>query len=581
MLKWIKIVLSLIITFNCFSQKPMVQLIIDPKVAQVGEELTITVKTNVGENINIDLPAALVNGYSVMKGMEHEMDYNSGRMISFYYLSQTGAMSKEGIFTFGPAYVKKGNKVYKSNTVTVKIEKDKPVHMGNDVSTKQMKQPAFGLIEKSKTKIYEGEPVVVSAKIYARFEPTFLDGYQPFEIDGMIESHDLGNNQNISVGESTLRGVRFYSFEYDKKLLFPTQIGKLTVKPFKLNLKSDFDGYSFVSNGSVIEVASLPKGAPKDFVGGVGKFEFSRNYEQKDYKEGDVIELTLVISGEGNLHNIDKPKLKLPKGMAQYGDAIVEDDYTFGYKGSEGQIKYTYHIQLNQSGDIVIPEQTVSYFDPAKEEYVTLNESSISIKVKENPNFVNPSVVSGSKEVSDQIVSSQTELLNKESKKSDLPISLIIGAVSIPLVALLLFFIIKRNSANDKEKSIQEPIRQSKPNVLNKSEVKANHSLRMGELITINTAGNISTVITRIPKVFNSIAVELMNNDHQLIISNAEMFSFFTSKSISNELIEEIKLIILKCDEARYGLQLDPESVSDLVEKTTVTSERLLSELGV
>ena len=580
MLKWIKIVLSLIITFNCFSQKPMVQLIVDPKVAQVGEELTITVKTNVGENINIDLPPALVNGYSVMKGMEHEMDYNSGRMISLYYLSQTGAMSKEGTFTFGPAYVKKGNKVYKSNTVTVKIEKDKPVHMGNDVSTKQMKQPAFGLIEKSKTKIYEGEPVVVSSKIYARFEPTFLDGYQPFEIDGMIESHDLGNNQNISVGESTLKGIRFYSFEYDKKLLFPTQIGKLTIKPFKLNLKSDFDGYSFVSNGSVIEVASLPKGAPKDFLGGVGTFEFSRNYEQKDYKEGDVIELTLVISGEGNLHNIDKPKLKLPKGMLQYGDAIIEDNYTFGYKGSEGQIKYTYHIQLNQSGDLVIPEQTVSYFDPTKEEYVTLNVASISLKVKENPNFVNSAFNSSSKEVGNQIISNQTELTKNARGKSDLSLSLLIGAVGIPLLAFLLFFFLKRSSVNDKVKSVQDPNKLTKVSVLDKNQLKENHSLRIDELMDYNSSVNFNDIITLIPKVFNSIAVELINDDNQSIISNADMFSFYIDKSISKELIEEIKLIILKCDEARYGLQLDTESVSDLVEKTVITSNRLLSELG-
>jgi len=114
---------SFLISALSFGQKPVVLLEVDPKEAKLGEVLTITVKSNVQGEIDIELPSGFVHGYNVMNGMEQEMDYNTGKVISFFYMSQTGAMNKEGTFTFGPAYIKKGSRVYRSNTVTVTIKR--------------------------------------------------------------------------------------------------------------------------------------------------------------------------------------------------------------------------------------------------------------------------------------------------------------------------------------------------------------------------------------------------------------------------------------------------------------------------
>ena len=92
------------------AQKPLVIFQVEPKSAEVGEMLTITVKSNVQGEIDIDFPSGFVHGYNVMNGMEQEIDYTTGKVITFYYLTQTGAMPKSGTFKFGPAYIKKGNK---------------------------------------------------------------------------------------------------------------------------------------------------------------------------------------------------------------------------------------------------------------------------------------------------------------------------------------------------------------------------------------------------------------------------------------------------------------------------------------
>src|SRR5690606_25882556 len=104
------------------AQSPKVELSVEPKTADVGEIITITVKSNVQGQVEIDnLPSAFVHGYDVINGMEQEMDHATGDVITYYYLSQTGAFGKTGKYTIGPAFVKKGNKSYKSNKVTITI----------------------------------------------------------------------------------------------------------------------------------------------------------------------------------------------------------------------------------------------------------------------------------------------------------------------------------------------------------------------------------------------------------------------------------------------------------------------------
>ena len=88
MKNFVLFVFYLFVTSHFFGQKPIVKLEIEPRSVQIGDEIVVTVKTNVQGEIDIDFPSAFVNGYAVMNGMEQEMDYNTGRVISLYYYSQ-------------------------------------------------------------------------------------------------------------------------------------------------------------------------------------------------------------------------------------------------------------------------------------------------------------------------------------------------------------------------------------------------------------------------------------------------------------------------------------------------------------
>ena len=83
------------------AQNAEVILSIEPKNADVGEVVTITVKSNVQGDVEIDnLPSSFVYGYDVMNGMNQEMDHNTGEVITYYFLSQTGAFGKSILHKF-------------------------------------------------------------------------------------------------------------------------------------------------------------------------------------------------------------------------------------------------------------------------------------------------------------------------------------------------------------------------------------------------------------------------------------------------------------------------------------------------
>jgi len=387
-MKLLNLISVLFLAQILFAQAPEVTLTIEPTNAEVGEVFTITVRSNVEGQIDIDnLPSSFVHGYDVLNGMEQEMDYTTGEVITYFFFSQTGAIGKKGKYTIGPAYIKKGNKTFPSNTVDIEIGGNTAM-VSTDVSNAQMSQPAFGIIQTNKTQIYEGEPIVVSAKIYSRFEPTNLEGYQTYEIPGTIDKEKIAGGKQIIVERERYKNESFYAFEYDKTVVFPAGIGDFKILPFTMKLNQNYKGHQFKSNSTVVHVKPLPDGAPENFIGGVGQFSIEREIEKKDLQQGDVFKMSIVVQGTGNIQNISDPSLQLPKGFIVYGDPEIEENYSFNSHGASGKITYSYNIQVNGFGEKMLPPNSISYFDPNQKKYISVESKSDTIHVKKDPNYI-------------------------------------------------------------------------------------------------------------------------------------------------------------------------------------------------
>lgn len=446
------LLLFTIVSQISIAQKPVVALTSDKKEVGVDEHMGFTITSNVEGSMKIDFPVEFEVDLNVMHGMEQKMD-PSGKIKTYYYMQQTGAFKKEGTYSFY-AYTTYRNKVYRSNKITIKVneasEEDNKVN-SND--------PVFGFIQCKKTSVYEGEPILLKAKVFSYINIEYLEGYSDFKADISMEEHAFPNGR-VEVEQTRVNGKDALAFEYGKQLLIPVGTGKCHIKPYEMALRCHGSLFSktmrFRSSGLTINIKPLPGNAPKDFIGAVGEYRLSQKNPTKEVKEGDVFTLELVISGVGNLHNSNAPKLKLPKGCSVYGDPERIEDIEFTESGAEGMITYRFNIQVLEDHDLAFTAPSVSYFDPEKERYISIKGNAFTINVIPDKSF-NPVVLSDPAsgthtDMVDLKTQSTTTSKTKTSSSSKSKLWVGIVAPTSLLGLLFLFLAVRKRKKKETEK---------------------------------------------------------------------------------------------------------------------------------
>jgi hypothetical protein len=500
-----------------------------------------------------------------MNGMEQETDFNTGKVITYYYYSQDGTIKKDGEYTFGPAFIKSGSKTYKSNTVNVTIRKEQVINSSGIISAKQMKQAAFGIVERSRKQLYEGEPLILNAKIYARFYPTHFEDYQSYMPDGTLEKQALGNNNKLVAEQEKVKGIEFYSIEYDRSLVFPNRSGKLQIDPFKLILKRGFEGMPIVSTGASVEVLPLPSNAPASFIGMVGKLSMTQKLSQTEVKKGDVVKLHLTLEGTGNLHNILTPNLVLPKGVTLYGDPKVEEDYIFTANGAEGKVNYEYTLQINREGSFELPELKVAYFDPKLEKYIVLKESLGKLN---GPEIQNMSKTSGSTQlISEAKQEDKKEELDLGSNLIKSPV-LWVSVFSFLAIAALIGFSLK---FKDKKPPIQvasQPVITSSNYV---APVKKSSWIEVdveiqnaAQLIASGDGKKAAQSLENAICKSAGIALDVSPQSQ----SKEALVEMMRAKYCGNINCDKLKALVQNCQNSRYGFGLTASEEQELLNST-------------
>lgn len=388
---WILFSFLLTITATVFGQKPSVLLSVNKKPIEVGQVVAFTVKSNVNGAVDIDVPESFIQG-GTMNGMEQTID-NNGNMVVSINFTLEGLFKKEGKFTI-TATVKDRNKTHKSNPLTITVRKKsdpkaakKYDNSEGEITKHNMKEAVFGIIEKSSQKVYEGQPLILAAKVYSRVSISLMQAYKTFTLKGAAETFDLEKSDNLSLNRENFQGTTFLTFSCGKQLVFPASPGKYVIKPFSMVLRYNTGGFfdrdlQLESNATFVDVLPLPKGAPKDFIGAVGKFELATDISKKTGKVGDIISVEMTVSGTGNLHTISKPKLNLPAGLTLYGDPEVKEELDYTDDGVTGYKKFHFHLKVNQAGEIDLPALSISYFDPNQKKYIRISEKATHLSIE-------------------------------------------------------------------------------------------------------------------------------------------------------------------------------------------------------
>src|SRR5215468_6978826 len=128
-----------------------------------------------------------------------------------------------------------------------------------------------------------------------------------------------------------------------------------------------------------LEVKPLPPNAPPSFSGAIGSFTMATDAKPKSVQVGDPITVTTTISGRGNFDRVNAPLIEDDRGWHKYppSSKFKQDDEV----GISGTKTFETVVSPNEKKEN-LPMLAFSYFDPAKEQYVTLHSEPMAITVQ-------------------------------------------------------------------------------------------------------------------------------------------------------------------------------------------------------
>src|SRR6476661_3610657 len=130
-----------------------------------------------------------------------------------------------------------------------------------------------------------------------------------------------------------------------------------------------------------LEVKALPARAPPTFSGALGSFSMTAEANPKRVQIGDPITIKAAISGRGNFDRMDAPELSDERGWHRYPPSsnFKQDDDV----GISGTKTFELVVSPNEKLTTIAP-LVFSYFDPAKDRYITLQSEAMPITVEGN-----------------------------------------------------------------------------------------------------------------------------------------------------------------------------------------------------
>lgn len=333
--------------------------------------------------------------------------------ISYTYYLQPRSIGK---FIIGSASVTYKGNTFKTEPLKIEVVKGSPrpkqnSNQNNDVVSAdrndEIAKNCFVRAIPDKQKVYQGEQVTVTYKLYTRLNiasqmsVSKLPQYQGFW------SEELETSSNITFTTETYEGKQFRVGILKRAALFPTQSGELSVTPFELKVpvqiqkkrktgNSIFDDFfndpffgvgetvEFTAKSNTIKINVLPlpeKNKPASFQGAVGQYTMNAQFDKTSTKTNEPVSLKMTIDGSGNIQLLNIPEIQLPTGLEKFEPKT--DEQVNRSNRVNGTKKIEYLLVPRTPGKKEIPPINFSYFDPSKGAYVTLSTPTYTLNVEQ------------------------------------------------------------------------------------------------------------------------------------------------------------------------------------------------------
>src|SRR5437763_351465 len=406
---------------SSFAASPSVTAVLSNSQPAVGQIVQLEIKISgankakVPESISVDGLEIHQTGQMYESSLSFGFGGNEGSSSATYTYSVLPL--KAGQFNIPPQTVRVGSDSLRTPELVLNVAQGSRGSTGSSQSgqTQVASKLAFAELVVAKKDAYVGE--MVPAEIRLGFDPRARGRLQ----DGPELSGQGFTTQKLQQPRENLetiggRTYQVYTFKTAIAAARPAkfEIGPVTAKavvvlprrpstsprtrprsPFDLfNLDDPFSDPFFSdpfgstgertelpiqSETAALNVKSLPPNTPPNFSGAIGNFTMTADAKPKTVQVGDPITVTSTITGRGNFDRMNGPALEDERGWHKYppSSKFKQDDDV----GMSGEKTFEMVIAPNEKKPAV-PPLVFAYFDPVKENYVTLRSTAVPIQVE-------------------------------------------------------------------------------------------------------------------------------------------------------------------------------------------------------
>lgn len=385
-----------------------VKAAIDPPVAPVGSEvtLTVTVEGKFSRSANPELPP--LDDFTVYKaGTSQSFSFGTGGARSSLQYTYVLVPRKAGTYTIEPIRFAVGDAVYTAEPVKLEVVQSPrqlpPADSGGKAPPEDAKdEPIFVRATIDNDTIFVNQQATWTLSFYTdgRLNLMRSPQYSPPPAEGLW-AEDLPAQNNYY---QQIQG-RQYLVNEVKRAFFASAPGEYTVGQARVDLVLDdfgqrrrdslFDDFfnrSFGGFGKPVTLKTPPvavtvlplpaRGKPAAFSGLVGRgLDLSVHADKSVAQVGEPVTVTLEIEGEGNFKAMSAPAFPEPPHFKMYesggtSDLFKKEDVVWGRK------KYEYVLIPQLEGERTIPAVEVAYFDPGARSYRTVRSEPIRVRIE-------------------------------------------------------------------------------------------------------------------------------------------------------------------------------------------------------
>ena len=371
---------------------------VDRTELAVGERLTLTV-TVTGGPLNPRQPELQAIGGLRRAGPPSTQFFrrtiNGSAITSEASFQYPFVATREGTVTIPPIEVVIGGRVYSTEEIQVRVYRGLGTGGGTpgpgdspsqgEVQGNERTPAMFVTASVDDERPYLGEQITYTFRFYRRsalrsFGQYGRPQYQPPDFSGFWNIRETDQTEYTDT-----IGFDRYTVAELQTVLFPSVVGTTTIEPAGLSVPIDFFAAPnhLETDPIRVEVRPLPTDAPAGFTGAVGRFDITSQVDDSvEGKVNEPVQLTVSISGEGNIETLPDPawpefeNWRMFESPASDRSGVIDGRLV-------GERDYEVILVPQRAGELEIPRITYPFFDTETGEYTTAVTDPISMTIAE------------------------------------------------------------------------------------------------------------------------------------------------------------------------------------------------------